>query len=63
MEFKELSGVLCGKNWSLKIIGRVNLPRIRASMVHGGETWVLRKEEGEVLQPGGNGNGSDDVLS
>mgnify|MGYP003401710716 FL=1 len=49
-KFKELSGVLCGKRWSLKLKGRVYRVCVRTVMVYGGETWVMRKEEEGVLR-------------
>ena len=50
MKFRELSGVLCGRKWSKKMKGRVFKACVRAAMVYGGETWVMRKEEEGVLQ-------------
>ena len=50
MKFRELSGILCGKKWSVKMKGRVYKACVRAAMVYGGETWVMRKEEEGVLQ-------------
>jgi hypothetical protein len=45
MKFRELHGVLCGRKWSVKMKGRVYRACVRAAMVYGGETWVMRKEE------------------
>lgn len=50
MKFRELSGVLCGRKWSVKMKGRVYKACVRAAMVYGGETWVMRKEEEGMLQ-------------
>jgi hypothetical protein len=50
MKFRELHGVLCGRKWSVKMKGRVYRACVRAAMVYGGETWVMRKEEECVLQ-------------
>jgi hypothetical protein len=50
MKFRELHGVLCGRKWSVKMKGRVYMACVRAAMVYGGETWVMRKEEECVLQ-------------
>ena len=50
MKFRELSGVLCGRKWSAKLKGRVYKTCVRAAMVYGGETWVMRKEEEGMLQ-------------
>lgn len=50
MKFRELSGVLCGRKWSVKMKGRVYKACVRAAMIYGGETWVMRKEEEGVLQ-------------
>jgi hypothetical protein len=44
MKFRELHGVLCGRKWSVKMKGRVYRACVRAAMVYGGETWVMRKE-------------------
>ena len=37
MKCKELSGVLCGRKWSVKIKGRVYKACVRAAMVNGGD--------------------------
>ena len=50
MKFRDLSGVLCGRKWSVKMKGRVYKACVRAAMIYGGETWVMRKEEEGVLQ-------------
>ena len=50
MKFRELSGVLCGRKWSVKMKGRVYKACVRAAMVYGGETWLVRKEEGVLLR-------------
>ena len=50
MKFREMGGVLCGRKWSVKMKGRVYKACVRAAMVYGGETWVMRKEEECVLQ-------------
>jgi hypothetical protein len=50
MKFREMHGVLCGRKWSVKMKGRVYRVCVRAAMVYGGETWVMRKEEECVLQ-------------
>ena len=50
VKFRELSGMLCGRKWSARMKGRVYKACVRAAIVYGGETWVMRKEEG-VLQP------------
>ena len=50
MKFRELSGVLCGRKWSVKMKGRMYNSCVRAAMVYGGETWVMRKDEEGVLQ-------------
>jgi hypothetical protein len=50
MKFRELHGVLCGRKWSVKMKGRVYRACVRAAMIYGGETWVMRKEEECVLQ-------------
>ena len=50
MKVLELSGVLCGKKWSLKMKGRVYKSCVRSAMVYGSETWALRNEDESVLQ-------------
>jgi hypothetical protein len=50
IKFSELNGVFCGRKWSVKIKGRVYKAYVRAAMIYGGETWVMRKEEEGVLQ-------------
>ena len=50
MKFRELCGVLCGRKWSVTLEGRVYKACVRAAMMYGGETWVMRKEEESVLQ-------------
>jgi hypothetical protein len=50
MKFKELSGVLRGRKWSVQMKGRVYKACVRTAMVYGGETWVMRREEENVLQ-------------
>ena len=50
MKFRELSGVLCSRSWSLKMKGRVYKACVRSAMVYGSETWALKKEDEGVLQ-------------
>jgi hypothetical protein len=50
MKVRELSGILCGRKWSVNMEGRMYKACVRAAMVYGGETWVMRKEEKGVLQ-------------
>jgi hypothetical protein len=50
MKFKKLSGVLCGKKWSLKLKGKVYKACVRTAMVYGSETWVMRKAKEDVLR-------------
>lgn len=49
-KFRELSGVLCGKRWSLKMKGTVYKTCVRTVMIYGGETWAMRKEDEAVLR-------------
>jgi len=49
-KFRELSAVLCGRKWSVKMKGKVYNTCVRTAMIYGGETWVLRQEEEGVLQ-------------
>ena len=49
MKFRELSAVLCGRKWSMKMKGKVYRSCVRAAMVYGSETWVMKKEEEGVL--------------
>ena len=48
-EVQGIEWVLCVRKRSVKMKGRVYKAYVRATMVYGGETWVMRKEEG-VLQ-------------
>ena len=48
-KFRELSGVLCGKKWSVKMKGKLYKACVRTAMVYGGETWTMRKEDEGVL--------------
>ena len=50
MKFRELNGVLCGSEWSTKMKEMVYKASVRAAMMYGGETWVMRKEVEGVLQ-------------
>jgi hypothetical protein len=50
MKFRELHRVLCGRKWSVKMKGRVYRTCVRAAMVYGGETLVMRKKKEYVLQ-------------
>ena len=50
MKFRDLSGVLCGKRWSMRMKGKLYKTCVRTAMVYGGETWVLRKEEEDILR-------------
>ena len=43
MKFRELSVVLCGRIWSVKMKGRVYKSYVRAAMVYSDKTWVMRK--------------------
>ena len=49
-KFRELSAVLCGRKWSVKMKGKVYKTCVRTVMVYGGETWAWRQEEVGVLQ-------------
>jgi len=48
-KFKELSAVLCGQKWSVKMKGKLYKICVRTAMTYGGETWAMRKEEEVVL--------------
>ena len=49
-KFKELSGVLCGKKWPMKLKGKVFKAYVRTAKVYGSETWVMRKTAENVLR-------------
>ena len=51
-KFRELSAVLCGRRWSVKMKGKLyKLYKtcVRTAMTYGGETWTMRKEEEAAL--------------
>ena len=48
-KFIELSGVLCGQRWLVKMKGRLYKTCVRTAMIYGGETWTMRKDEEAVL--------------
>jgi predicted GNAT family acetyltransferase len=48
-KFRELSGMLCGKGWSLKMKGKLYSTCVRTVMTYGGETWTMRREDEDVL--------------
>jgi len=48
-KFRNLSGVLCGKRWSLKMKGIIYSTCVRPVMIYGGETWTLKKEDEALL--------------
>ena len=50
MGWMKLSGVLCGKKWSVNLKGRVFTACVRTAMVYGSETWVMRKPEENSLR-------------
>ena len=49
-KFKELSGVLCGKKWSMKMKGRVLKSCVIRAMVYGSETWAMRRVEENIFR-------------
>ena len=44
-KFKEISGMLCGRDVSMKIKGQLYKACVRSAMCYGAECWALRKEE------------------
>ena len=44
-KFKEISGMLCGGDVSMKIKGQLYKACVRSAMCYGAECWALRKEE------------------
>ena len=44
MKFRELSAgaVLCGRKWSMKMKGKVYRLCVKAAMVYGSKTWVMK---------------------
>ena len=48
-KFKDLSSILCGKGWSLRMKGILYSTCVRTVMTYGGETWTMRKEDENVL--------------
>ena len=49
-KFKELSGVLCAKDWPLILKGRVYRTCMRTVATYGSETWALKKDDKAVLK-------------
>ena len=43
-KFKEISGMLCGRDVSMKIKGKLYKACVRSAMCYGAECWALRKE-------------------
>ena len=43
-KFRDLSGLLCGKKFSLKMKGTVYSTCVRTVMTYGGEMWRAKKE-------------------
>ena len=48
-KFRDLSGLLCGKKFSLKMKGTVYSTCVRTVMTYGGETWTAKKEDEAIL--------------
>jgi hypothetical protein len=59
-KFKELSGVMFGRKWSLKLKGKVYKTCVKTAMVYGSETWVMRKAEEGVLRRAERADGGMD---
>ena len=49
-KFSELGGILCAKDWSMKLKGHVYRTCVRTVMIYGSETWALKKEDEAVLR-------------
>ena len=49
-KFRELSAVLCGRKWSVKMKGKLYKTCVRTAMIYGGETWTWRNEEAVLLR-------------
>ena len=49
-KFRQLVLLLANKDISLKVRGRLYCSCVRSSMLHGSETWPVRKENEVALQ-------------
>jgi len=49
-KFRQLVSLLTNKDISLKVRGRLYSSCVRSSMLHGSETWPVRKENEVALQ-------------
>jgi len=49
-KFRQLVPLLTNKDISLKVRGRLYSSCVRSSMLHGSETWPIRKENEVALQ-------------
>jgi len=60
-KFRQLVPLLTNKDISLIVIGRLYSSYVRSSMLHGGESWPVRKENEVALQWAEIENGQMDV--
>ena len=47
--WKDVSGVLCDKKISARVKGKVYKTVVRPAMMYGGETWPIKKAQGQRL--------------
>uniref|UniRef100_A0A8D9FDT2 Endonuclease-reverse transcriptase n=1 Tax=Cacopsylla melanoneura TaxID=428564 RepID=A0A8D9FDT2_9HEMI len=50
MNWKRMTGVLCDKRMSLKIKGKIYKTVVRPAMLHGAETWAVKKVQEKRLE-------------
>ena len=50
LKFNELSSLLCGNRFSMKIKGKIYKACVRTVMIYGAETWNVKSKEEEILR-------------
>ena len=60
-KFRNINGMLCAKQVSLKLKGELYKTYVRSVLCYGAECWALKKEDVKRLQGTERENGSVDV--